>query len=68
MSTIKPVPVPLYRTADNLDTAMAEIKHMLYPYDPNTVHSLVMLYHNTLIKEMLKPVELPYGDSPRTKH
>jgi hypothetical protein len=37
---------------------MAEIKHMLYPYDANTVHSLVMMYHNTLIKEMLKPLEI----------
>lgn len=58
MSTIKPLTVPLYRTADNLDAAMAEIKHMLYPYDANTVHSLVMMYHNTLIKEMLKPLEI----------
>lgn len=50
-------PVPMFRTANNVDEAMSEIKAHLYPYDPNTVHSLVMLYHNTLIKQMLAGLE-----------
>lgn len=51
-SKIPVAPVPMFRTANNIDEALAEIKAHLYPYDENTVHSLVMLYHNTLIKEM----------------
>nr|UVM84344.1 MAG: hypothetical protein [Bacteriophage sp.] len=31
---------------------MFEIKQHTYPYDPNTIHSLVMMYHNTLLKEL----------------
>lgn len=53
-SKIPLAPVPMFRTANNIDEAMAEIKHHLYPYDPNTIHSLVMLYHNSLIKQMLE--------------
>lgn len=50
ITSIKPIHNPLYRTANSLDTAMAEIKAHLAPYDPNTVHSLVMMYHNSLLK------------------
>lgn len=53
MSKIPLAPVPMYRTANNLDEAMSEIQAHTYPYDPNTIRSLVMMYHNTLIKEML---------------
>lgn len=53
-SKIPLAPVPMFRTANNIDEALAEIKNHLYPYDPNTVHSLVMMYHNTLIKQMLE--------------
>jgi hypothetical protein len=31
---------------------MSEIKQHTYPYDSNTIHSLVMMYHNTLLKEL----------------
>ncbi len=60
-SKIPLAPVPMFRTGNNLDEAMAEIKQHTYPYDPNTIHSLVMMYHNTLIKEMLRPIYLPAG-------
>ena len=41
---------------------LSEIKAHLYPYDENTVHSLVMLYHNSLLQDLdkaglLKPTE-----------
>lgn len=42
----------MFRTANNLNEAMFEIKQHTYPYDPNTIHSLVMMYHNTLLKEL----------------
>ena len=42
----------MFRTANNLSEAMSEIKQHTYPYDPNTIHSLVMMYHNTLLKEL----------------
>lgn len=51
-SKIQPIPVPMFRTANNLTEAMSEIKQHTYPYDPNTIHSLVMMYHNTLLKEL----------------
>ena len=51
-SKIQPIPVPMFRTANNLSEAMSEIKQHTYPYDPNTIHSLVMMYHNTLLKEL----------------
>lgn len=51
-SKIPVAPVPMFRTANNIDEALAEIKAHLYPYDENTVHSLVMMYHNTLIQQM----------------
>lgn len=50
LSKIPLAPVPMFRTANNLDEALSEIKAHLYPYDENTVHSLVMMYHNTLFK------------------
>ncbi len=49
-TSIQAVPNPLYPTANSLDEAMSKIKAHLYPYDPNTVHSMVMYYHNTLLK------------------
>lgn len=61
LSKIPLAPVPMFRTANNLDEALSEIKAHLYPYDENTVHSLVMLYHNTIIKEMGKTIYLPAG-------
>lgn len=51
-SKIQPIPAPMFRTANNLNEAMFEIKQHTYPYDPNTIHSLVMMYHNTLLKEL----------------
>lgn len=51
----------MFRTANNLTEAMSEIKQHTYPYDPNTIHSLVMMYHNTLLKEVSRPVQLPAG-------
>lgn len=51
-SKIPLAPVPMFRTGNNLDEAMAEIKQHTYPYDSNTIHSLVMMYHNTLLKEL----------------
>ena len=51
----------MFRTANNLTEAMSEIKQHTYPYDPNTIHSLVMMYHNTLLKEVYRPVQLPAG-------
>lgn len=60
-SKIQPIPVPMFRTANNLNEAMFEIKQHTYPYDPNTIHSLVMMYHNTLLKEVARPVQLPAG-------
>lgn len=60
-SKIPLAPVPMFRTGNNLDEAMAEIKQHTYPYDPNTIHSLVMMYHNTLIKELAQPIQLPAG-------
>lgn len=47
-------PVPMFRVANNIDEALSEIKAHLYPYDENTVHSLVMMYHNTLLKDLDK--------------
>lgn len=63
MSKIPLAPVPMYRTANNLDEALSEIQAHTYPYDPNTIRSLVMMYHNTLIKEMLatREIQLPAG-------
>ena len=61
LSKIPLAPVPMFRTANNLDEALSEIKAHLYPYDENTVHSLVMMYHNTLIKEVGKTIYLPAG-------
>lgn len=49
-TSIQAVPNPLFKTANSLNEAMSDIKAHLYPYDPNTVHSLVMMYHNTLLK------------------
>lgn len=67
MSKIPTQPVTVFRTANSIDEAMVEIKAMLYPYDDNTVHSLVMLYHNTLLKQLSeersKCIELPSGYS-----
>lgn len=55
-------PVPMFRTANNVDEALSEIKSHLYPYDENTVHSLVMMYHNTLLKDLGgRNVTLPAG-------
>lgn len=51
----------MFRTANNLSEAMSEIKQHTYPYDPNTIHSLVMMYHNTLLKEVARSVHLPAG-------
>lgn len=44
----------MFRTANNLTEAMSEIKQHTYPYDSNTIHSLVMMYHNTLLSELKK--------------
>lgn len=55
-------PVPMFRTANNVDEALSEIKSHLFPYDENTVHSLVMMYHNTLLKDLgSREVHLPAG-------
>lgn len=61
-SQIPMAPVPMFRTANNVNEALSEIKAHLYPYDENTVHSLVMMYHNTLLKDLGKrEVHLPAG-------
>jgi hypothetical protein len=52
----------MFRTANNVNEALSEIKAHLYPYDGNTVHSLVMMYHNTLLKDLgAREVFLPAG-------
>lgn len=61
LSKIPLATVPMFRTANNLDEALSEIKAHLYPYDENTVHSLVMMYHNTMLKEIKRCVHLPAG-------
>lgn len=61
-SQIPLAPVPMFRTANNVNEALSEIKAHLYPYDENTVHSLVMMYHNTLLKDLgAREVHLPAG-------
>ena len=61
-SQIPLAPVPMFRTANNVNEALSEIKAHLYPYDENTVHSLVMMYHNTLLKYLgRREVYLPAG-------
>ena len=61
-SQIPLAPVPMFRTANNVNEALSEIKAHLYPYDENTVHSLVMMYHNTLLKDLgTREVHLPAG-------
>ena len=61
-SQIPLAPVPMFRTANNVNEALSEIKAHLYPYDENTVHSLVMMYHNTLLKDLgAREVYLPAG-------
>lgn len=61
-SQIPLAPVPMFRTANNVNEALSEIKTHLYPYDENTVHSLVMMYHNTLLKDLgRREVYLPAG-------
>ncbi|AQT27874.1 hypothetical protein CB3_032 [Pectobacterium phage vB_PatP_CB3] len=42
----------MFRTANNVNEALSEIKAHLFPYDENTVHSLVMLYHNSLLQDL----------------
>ena len=50
MSTlIQPVAVPMFKVANTLDEAMSVIKAELASLDPNKVHALVMMYHNTLL-------------------
>ncbi|AWD92588.1 hypothetical protein [Pectobacterium phage Nepra] len=52
----------MFRTANNVNEALSEIKAHLFPYDENTVHSLVMMYHNTLLKDLgAREVHLPAG-------
>lgn len=51
-SKIPVAPVSMFRTANNIDEAMVEIKATLQPHDANTIHALVMMYHNTLIQEL----------------
>ena len=53
-SQIPLAPVPMFRTANNVNEALSEIKAHLYPYDENTVHSLVMMYHNSLLRDLLR--------------
>lgn len=56
---IEPKPVSMYPTANSLDEAMDKIKSELSLLDGNQVHALVMMYHNTLLKE----VAMHYGSS-----
>lgn len=50
MSTlIQPVAVPMFKVANNLDEAMSVIKAELASIDPNKIHALVMMYHNSLL-------------------
>lgn len=60
MSKIPLAPVPMYRTANNLDEAMSEIQAHTHPYDPNTIRSLVMLYHNSMFAQLEREGLLKY--------
>lgn len=66
MGVIKAIRMPLFRTGDSLDQAMTCIKAHTYPYDPNTIHSLVMYYHNTLLKVLEEEGRLSPGDETIT--
>lgn len=64
-SQIPLAPVPMFRTANNVNEALSEIKAHLFPYDENTVHSLVMLYHNSLLRDLDHAGRLVHdADSP----
>ena len=64
-SQIPMAQVPMFRTANNVNEALSEIKAHLYPYDENTVHSLVMMYHNSLLRDLLRAGRLVHdADSP----
>lgn len=63
-SQIPLAPVPMFRTANNVNEALSEIKAHLYPYDENTVHSLVMLYHNSLLQDITRAGVLMTNEDP----
>lgn len=43
---------PLFKTANNVDEAISLIKSELSLFDPNQVHALMMMFQNTILKEM----------------
>ena len=45
---------PMYSTANSLDEALAEIKTRLPIENSIQLKAAIMLYHNTLIKELNK--------------
>ena len=45
---------PMYPTANSLDEALAEIKSRLPIENSIQLKAAIMLYHNTLIKELNK--------------
>lgn len=59
---IEPKHNPLFKTANSLDEAMAEIKAELSLFDENQVHALVTMYHNTLVKALSYPCCMGVGD------
>lgn len=43
---------PLFKTANNIDEAISFIKSELSLFDQNQVHSLLMMFQNTILKEL----------------
>ena len=51
---IKPIPMTLYPTMDSLDEVMALAQARVPQVSRNEIVSLLLIYHNTLLKEISK--------------
>ena len=51
-AVLKPTPQSLYPTHESLDSFVRLARESLPITDQNTLHSVLMTYHNTLLQEL----------------